>query len=712
MRRGRYYILALTFVAFGSYGQKNDGPIQKDNNAKSNAAEDGPESVAGNRDVSFYSNAFQTNRWYRIYLPENYDRNLKTTYPVIYYFHGYSGRYKWDGYDLTDDIHYPGNGRKEPPFVMEWKNYAKTHDVIIITWDGYEPNLHPAKKFREGIQYGNASPYDYMRAHDKEDHHWGWDYRLYFRDLVKNVDENFRTIADRNHRGVTGLSMGGLTAYYVAGQNKDLVSSVSSFDPADNFPMYGPKGRQVVFPILQLYRPLKGLAVRMTMTDGDWLKYNDWELKRIFEAADLSHFETHIADYPDHWAADIDKQLDFHMKEFQKPHPFPNDWHHVCPGFPSFDVWGYRIEVERPRPALTILEDVSSGHMKVLSRDFLPDGPIVQDEKISVSTGEIYSPNDSYELITYNLSSGKINSRRAKASADGRLTYELGGGGNLVGINGKGPGNGPKLRIVPNNNQEYFYFEEGKSCSLNLKLVNVGNRVAENIEITAHSEHPYIEFTENKIHLVKVAAGDLTNLEDRFNFSFNQYSDSSFAGAIVFEVKVNGKPSDAQRIMFFQVPESQTIGENDMIILDGRTVKEIPIYRQGPNIVQMQEISGGEGNGNGVLDRGENALIYIRLAKGMGPNDINTFHRTYLLNHHDDPFIRVKQLSYAEKLSQAGSTSVATVITLSKDTPDNYEFDFLFQVESLYNDKEDATSRATIYAHKYDYRRAILKVNK
>jgi hypothetical protein len=75
---------------------------------------------------------------------------------------------------------------------MEWKNYVKEHDVIIVTWDGYEPNLHEGKKMREGIKYGNTSPYDYVRAHEKKDHHWGWDYRLYFRDLVKHVDQNFR----------------------------------------------------------------------------------------------------------------------------------------------------------------------------------------------------------------------------------------------------------------------------------------------------------------------------------------------------------------------------------------------------------------------------------------------------------------------------------------------------------------------------------------
>ena len=664
------------------------------------------------RDVSFFSDAFQTDRWYRIYLPEGYNENTDTRYPVVYYFHGWGGRYKWSNHDLADDIYYPENGRKEPPYVMEWKNYVKDHDVIIVTWDGYEPNLHEGKKMREGIPYGNTSPYDYMRAHDKKDHHWGWDYRMYFRDLVKDVDLNFRTLADRDHRAITGLSMGGLTSYYIAGQNKDLVSSVSAFDPADNFPLYGPKGQQAAFPNLQMYRSLKGLSVRLTMTDGDWLKYNDWEMHRIFKAADLTHYEFHVADYPDHWAADADLQLDFHTEEFRKKHPLPDHWNHLCPAFPSFEVWGYEISVQRSKPALTLLEDVSAGQMKILARDFIPDGPIVEAETVTVSTQSIYSPNDPYELITYNLTGGEIKSQRINASADGKLMYELGGGGHLVGINGEGPGTGPKLKMIFDQNQEYFYFEQGKPGSLDFKLVNVGKGEADNIEITARSTHPYLHVADSTIQMENVGSGELVTLENQFDFSFTHYSDSSFVGAMLFEVKVDGILTGTQEIMVFPTPKSPYIEENDMIILDGRTVSDVPIYHQGQDSIQMQDISGGEGNGNGRLERGEDALVYVRLPKGMAPKDIDTFHRTYMINHPDEPFVSVNQLNYEEKLKQAGATSVATVLTLSADTPDDYDLDLWLKVESLYNDKEDSTSNATIYAHQYDYRRAALNVNR
>jgi len=655
------------------------------------------------QDVAFFSEAFQTDRNYRIYLPENYNNRSDERFPVIYYFHGYGGRYKWDSYDVEDDVHNSRNRRKEPPFVMEWQRYVKENDLIIVSWDGYEPNLHPGKKEREGIQYGNASPYDYVRAHDEEDHHWGLDFSMHFRDLVAHVDQNFRTHADRKQRGITGLSMGGLTSYYVAGQNKDLVSSVSAFDPADNFPLYGPKGEQVVFPILEMFRPLKGLAVRLTMTDGDWLKYNNWRIKQIFESADLTHFESHTADYPDHWAADIDLQLDFHMKEFQNPRPFPEKWNHVNPGFSSFDVLGFQIEVQRKVPALTIMKGVSSEGMKIFSRPFLPEGPMVQDEMIQISTPSVYSPNESYHLIHYNLSENAFTSSMEQATNEGNLHIKLGGGGYLLGINGKDVERGPKVHLLFDGNSENVYFEEGMTHALDFKLLNVGSENANKIEIKAFSEHPYLNIAKNSFVAENIGSGEEMEFEKQFEFEFINYSDSSFVGSILFEIKVNDMVYDTTHIAAFPVPISPYVEQSDRIILDGRTVGDVPFYSQGLNEIELNTLVGGNGNGDGVLDPGEQALVYIRLPKGLAPNDTNTFHRTYLINHSEETYLKVEDLDYTKKISQAGATSVASLITLSPDIPKNREIKLWLKVESLYNDSNDSTSNATIYSSRFDY---------
>ncbi len=661
------------------------------------------------QDVEYFSDVFDTVRNYRIYLPENYNRNQ--AYPVVYYFHGWSGRYKWDAYDLEYDVEYPENGRKEPPFVMEWKQYTRDHDVIIVTWDGYVP-IHEGIYEREGIKYGESTPYDCRRAYGNEDENprMGWDFSLYFRELVKNVDDNYSTIADRDHRAITGLSMGGQTSLYVAGQNKDLVSSVSAFDPADNAPLYGINEYQVVFPVLEMYRSLNGLSVRLTATDGDWLKYNDYELKKILEIADVSHFEFHLADFPDHWAGDIDQQLDFHMKEFSKQHKLPHNWCHISPGFPVFAVWNYQFNINRSVPAFTILKNVTPSHFRIIDRTFIPDGKIVRNEKVTVLTDALYEPETEYEIVSYNLSNQSFAGSKLKSDSEGRLSIGLEGGGNVVGITGENNSNHAILRIVPKGNQEYFYYETGGNYSFNFNLVNVGLKDAGNIRIRAFSNQPYVKFNKNVVSVNNCKALSSLQLHNQFSYHLAEYIDTASVGKIFFEVSVDGMAVDTQNIMFFATPKSIGIRAEDIIILDGRKVDNVPVFIQGPNEIKAESISGGKGNGNGKIDGGENILAYIKLPKGMGEADLNTYHRTYLLNQFDDDYVKVDTLQYFKKINQAGATSIATVLSIDPNTPAGHIFDFWFQVESLYNDNNDPAARIPVYARKYDYRRVKLVI--
>ena len=664
------------------------------------------------QDVEYFSEAFDTKRNYRVYLPKNYDESKK--YPVVYYFHGWSGRYKWDAYGLEDDVYYPENGRMEPPYVMEWKAYVQNHEVIIVTWDGYVP-IHEGVKEREGLKYGQSSPYDCQQAYGRysgKSERMGWDFSKYFRELVKNVDEHYSTINDRDHRAITGLSMGGQTALYIAGQNKDLVSAVSAFDPADNAPLYGVNNSQVVYPILQMYRSLIGLSVRLTATDGDWLKYNDEELRRLLKVAGVNRFEYHVATFPDHWAGDIDKQLDFHMKEFSKKHPFPNNWSNATPGFPDFSVWDYNFQINRSVPAFTILEDVSTNYLKILDRSFLPDGNIVAGEGVSITTAKLYKPSSEYKLISFNLSGSEFSSQDIKSDTEGRLSIKRDGGGNSIGINDLKSGKEAIVRLIPKGQQEYFYFETGKSYSFNFDLINVGLATAKNIEIRAFSKQDYLEFDKNKMQLKVLQSSSVKELNKQFKFHITSHDEANSVGRIYFEIKVDGAVADTQSILFFSIPQSPYIMAKDIIILDGRTVNNVAVFSQEANEVRHESISGGMGNGDGNIDRGEKILAYIRLPKGMSEADLNTFHRTYLLNQFDDEYIKVDTLDYTEKIGQAGATSIAAVIGVNERTPDKHLFDLWFQVESLYNDENDTLSRATIYARKYNYRRIKIKLDK
>jgi S-formylglutathione hydrolase FrmB len=668
-----------------------------------------PADLFTQKDSSFFSQAFDTERGYRIYLPSDYDADPAKRYPVVYYFHGWGGRYKWDNYTLEDDPGYPGNGRREPPFVMEWRSYAESHDIIIVTWDGYEPNLHPGRSHREGLDYGGCNPYDFPRAHEDPIVHWGWDYRMYFRDLVAHIDSHYRTIADRNHRGVTGLSMGGLTAMYISGQNKDLVGSVSAFCPAANLPRYGPKGHLAVFPVNEMYRSLKGLPMRLTATDGDWLHANDLRMKRLLDGSGFFPFEFHMADFPDHWSADTDEQLDFHMNQFGKERGRPGDWNHICPAFKTFEQWGYQFRIERSVPALTILENISSNHMEVMSREFIPDGPVVMDETIHITTDSLYTPLSTYDLIVYSLAKNEFNIMKVEASGEGRLAFSLPGGGNLVGIHGVDSKPLPDLRIFDYLNRDYIYMEEGRENNLDLRLVNIGSGSARDLAIRAFSDHPHIKFAVDEINVPGIESGRSVRIDPAFRFSFNGYQKEYLAGNIQLEIKINGVIIDTQKIVFMATPESPYVEKDEVIVLDGRTVDNVLSFNQQINELEKVNLSGGSGNGNGIPECGEEVLVYIRLDQGLAPKDKNSFHKTRLVGEWEDPYVRINRLKYEIKIGQASATSILSYVFFSDKMPEGYEPDLWFRVESLYNDDTKPEARRPTYEFEYDYRRVKFK---
>jgi hypothetical protein len=75
-------------------------------------------------------------------------------------------------------------------------------------------------------------------------------------------------------------------------------------------------------------------------------------------------------------------------------------------------------------------------------------------------------------------------------------------------------------------------------------------------------------------------------------------------------------------------------------IVDGRSLT-LPVFRQqgnqgGGSIIQRQ-IKEGKGNGNGILEPGEEATIWVKVEQGLDPFDKNTWHRAKVFS--DSPYL-------------------------------------------------------------------------
>jgi S-formylglutathione hydrolase FrmB len=149
-----------------------------------------------------------------VYLPPSYNASPSRRFPVLYYLHGLSGNERnWIDVGHLDSVldSLFTAGRPEAIVVM-----PDGDDGWYTTW-----NLLPDLA---------ACRADRARSERAESYCVPWphydDYVA--RDIVAHVDRRYRTHADRAHRGIAGLSMGGLGAVSLALLYPDVFGAAAS----------------------------------------------------------------------------------------------------------------------------------------------------------------------------------------------------------------------------------------------------------------------------------------------------------------------------------------------------------------------------------------------------------------------------------------------------------------------------------------------------
>lgn len=127
-----------------------------------------------------------------VYLPPSYD-DSDERYPVLYFLHGMFGdERKWENRGCAEILDELIDEGEVPPMIVVAPSGERS--CFWVNW-------------KSG---GN----------DWED--------FVARDLVAEVDRRFRTLADREHRGISGDSMGGYGALHIAFKHPDVFGSASA----------------------------------------------------------------------------------------------------------------------------------------------------------------------------------------------------------------------------------------------------------------------------------------------------------------------------------------------------------------------------------------------------------------------------------------------------------------------------------------------------
>jgi S-formylglutathione hydrolase FrmB len=165
----------------------------------------------------FYSPALGVQKSYLVYLPPSYAEDSTRRFPVAIYLHGHG----------QDETAWVGDGRID--LVLDSLIAAGGPELIVITPDG-----------DDGRYTTWAEPVSYEACARDPDRHWAAEapsaycvrqprYDEYIAlDLVAHVDSSYRTLTDRRHRGIAGLSMGGYGAIALALRFPKVFSAAAS----------------------------------------------------------------------------------------------------------------------------------------------------------------------------------------------------------------------------------------------------------------------------------------------------------------------------------------------------------------------------------------------------------------------------------------------------------------------------------------------------
>jgi len=174
------------------------------------------------REVWYNSKVTGTWRHALIYLPPKYDAQTKVRYPVLYLQHG-------GGEDETGWIR-----QGHANFILDNLIAAKScKPMIVVMAYGYARRAGQAPPDLTGKPFGSPEMMKAMR-----------DMSAAFEDdmtqaVIPYIDSTFRTIADRDHRAMAGLSMGGMQTFQVTLDHLDLFSYIGGFSGAGGMLVMG-----------------------------------------------------------------------------------------------------------------------------------------------------------------------------------------------------------------------------------------------------------------------------------------------------------------------------------------------------------------------------------------------------------------------------------------------------------------------------------------
>jgi hypothetical protein len=476
--------------------------------------------------------------------------------------------------------------------------------------------------------------------------------------------------------------MGGFMSLYLSARYPDLVGSASAFNPGHEF-YVGDKGRRILWRSKDHVANHENSLVRLIRASGDYISQYHEEAREAYARNPRVGFEYRQDEYHKHAATSIEETLEFHLRAFANPqlNNIPETWSYSSP-FQSFAVWGWQVEVAGEAPGYTCLEIVSQGGLRVLTRRWAPDGPPVASRQISLTTAPHYKPGSSYKILDYSLLSGNLATLEKIADKQGRLRFTIDGTGHQIGIVGPGTSAAPPV-LLPLTTRDRLICPPHKVVNLPIRIFNPRGARMEKVKVELSSDYPTVEILGGSCNLEVIEPGGVADLSPQLKARFTSGGGNLSPTRLELRLTYDGWYGVMREIDLLVVPEVLP-SPAAMEILDGRTMT-FKVFRQqgnqGGGSVIDRTVTEGQGNGNGILEPGEEATVWVKMDQGMDPFDKNSWHRCRV--YSDSLWLEEAGLIEEEKQREWTSSQERTsMISLSKRVPPETIVPLLLENES------------------------------
>lgn len=574
-----------------------------------------PVSLLSQEDHSHYSEVFGRNKPYRIFLPSDYPTS-GNSYPVIYYFHGNTG------------THVPGLSN-----VM--KELVNENPVIIVSWNGrsVDSDKRPYNiGFHSNINYETQ-------------------FKDYFPELVSHIDTTYRTLTDRSNRAIIGHSMGGIMSFFIAGKYPHMVGTAVNSKGSPEF-FIGYPDNHTLYHVRHMFKNLHGVNLRFhNSTTGELAYLNDEVHAGALQEGNLS-YEYHV--YKGGHGLKPEELTDafnFVLASFEDPLPVPERWHHADL-YPDFDIWGYSVKSNLAEPGFIEMKGVTRGGMRISTRKWQPQGPLIPGVTIHVKTPPFYQPESDYTLLDYNETEDVAKETRVTSDKKGRISFSTNHENHQIGIFSKeDPAEIVYLAHLVND--QGLFLDHHKECIMKIRLLNRGGRSVKNLHVKLSCTNSDVSIADQDIEVNELQPGSPQWTRAGFRITANNLPPE------------NGAP--------FRLKFLLSISDQNQTWIDEF---EAPVMYDVPRFINLGIDDGdseifGSGNGNNIAEPGESIMVY---------EVSHVPHRTRLF--YDDPYIDGERLYVELQPDKWGDGyALSSVIHISEDCPMGHEIKFLARYE-------------------------------